>query len=211
MNLKNLVVTLLCFFMLVACGSSDGGSASKPINDESGVIQEDKIDDDKIDDDKDKELSDFTFLEQSENGMNYLNMDIVEVKNSSSIMGTTANNPLDVYPNEPFEFRWQLDSLSVVNANNFFVINVDDGQIPLFGVIMNPVSEILTNKATCEYNNDHVLICDLVPIQQHTGEQVTTSLSATFISLPKTFEVVSSICSFTSGCDKIRLGYIRFN
>ena len=208
MNLKNLVVTLLCFFMLVACGSSDGGSASKPINDESGVIQEDKIDDDK---DKDKELSDFTFLEQSENGMNYLNMDIVEVKNSSSIMGTTANNPLDVYPNEPFEFRWQLDSLSVVNANNFFVINVDDGQIPLFGVIMNPVSEILTNKATCEYNNDHRLICDLVPIQQHTGEQVTTSLSATFISLPKTFEVVSSICSFTSGCDKIRLGYIRFN
>lgn len=211
MNLKKLVVTLLCFFMLVACGSSDGGSASKPINDESGVIQEDKIDDDKIDDDKDKELSDFTFLEQSENGMNYLNMDIVEVKNSSSIMGTTANNPLDVYPNEPFEFRWQLDSLSVVNANNFFVINVDDGQIPLFGVIMNPVSEILTNKATCEYNNDHRLICDLVPIQQHTGEQVTTSLSATFISLPKTFEVVSSICSFTSGCDKIRLGYIRFN
>lgn len=209
MSVKNLVVTVSCFFMLVACGSSDGGSTSKPINDGSGVIQEDKIDEDKIDDDK--ELSDFTFLEQSENGMNYLNMDIVEVKNSSSITGTTANNPLDVYPNEPFEFRWQLDSLNVVNANNFFVINVDDGQIPLFGVIMNPVPEILTNKATCEYNNDHVLICDLVPILLHTGEQVSTNLSATFISLPKTFEVVSSICSFTRGCDKIRLGYIRFN
>ncbi len=204
MNVKNSVVTLSCFFMLVACGSSDGGSTSKPINDGSGAIQEDKIGDD-------KELSDFTFLSQSENGMNYLNMDIVEVKNSSSITGATANNPLDVYPNEPFEFRWQLDSRDVVNANNFFVINVDDGQIPLFGVIMNPIPEILTNKATCEYNNDHVLICDLVQIPQHTGEQVSTNLSATFISLPKTYEVVSSICSFTGGCDKIRLGYIRFN
>lgn len=70
---------------------------------------------------------------------------------------------------------------------------------------MNPYAEIMKNKATCEYDNDHYMICDLIEIPQRVGARAPTDFSTVFLSLPKTIEVFSTICSITCGCDKLVL------
>ena len=153
----------------------------------------------------------FDYIEESDNGMKFLEMNIIELAGSNDISDSNTSKPLDVYPNAPFEFQWKLESDVVVFANSFLVLKIDDREIPVFATIMNPLDEILANKATCIYDNENMLICDLVQIPQHIGAKVPTDFSETFNSLPMTVEVLSTICSITRGCDKIRLGYIRFN
>ncbi len=187
--LKLIIISLFSF--LVACGGD-------------GKNQEQQKEDG-------KSTNKFKFIEQNDNGMNYVEMDVVELAGSNSILGTKQSNPLDVYPNSPFEFQWKLKSEVVVFANSFLVLNIEGREIPIFATIMNPYPEIMTNKATCEYDNNHFMICNLIEIPQHIGARVPKDFSAVFLALPKTVEVFSTICSITRGCDKISLGYLRIN
>lgn len=127
-------------------------------------------------------------------------------------VATSANAPLDIYPNDKgFQFHWEIDTSAVLFSDNFLYFVRDGQEVSLFSYYVNPIHSTLNSSATCTYNNNNRLTC-IRPGSAYAWEAKTvTDMSAYFPQLPATYELRMAVCSLLNGCDHVRLGYVRFN
>ncbi|WP_416397153.1 hypothetical protein [Allohahella sp. A8] len=153
------------------------------------------------------------YLLDASEPVQFLSAAVLTGSASGALSSSTPDSPVDVFPgDEGFSVQWQVKSPVVFHSEKFLHLSTGKKNVAIFEMLANPVQESLSSSAECQYDNDSVLTCIKAATLVTYQFKTVTDLKPIFPSLPVVLELRSEVCPLlSSGCDLIRIGYIRFN
>ena len=138
---------------------------------------------------------------------------ITEVNTGESIAkAKSSETTLNVYPNQSFEFTWDVTANVVLFSDDFLTFELGDTVISPFWLYANPGQGSLVEKAVCEYDNSQRLTCEMVSDGNYYGVKEEVSLNDFIDEYPTTMAVYINACNvLNSSCSREKIGNITLN